>query len=90
MQPFRLELSQRFGDPISWFFSNSYMWVSLALFLALPIRKRDAEAECWSRTSRAMACLDRGGRGRRLPDVVDPEAIAVVERPRPDVSLKHP
>ena len=28
-----------FGDPVSWFFSNSYVWVSLALFLVLPIRR---------------------------------------------------
>ena len=27
-----------FGNPISWFFSNSYVWVSLALFIMLPIR----------------------------------------------------
>ncbi|MDT5026092.1 MAG: alpha,2-mannosyltransferase [Micromonosporaceae bacterium] len=27
------------GNPVSWFFSNSYVWVSLALFLVLPIRQ---------------------------------------------------
>jgi alpha-1,2-mannosyltransferase len=31
-----------FGDPVSWFFSNSYVWVSLALFIALPIRQMGA------------------------------------------------
>jgi alpha-1,2-mannosyltransferase len=27
------------GDPVSWLFSNSYVWVSLALFAVLPIRQ---------------------------------------------------
>lgn len=31
-----------FGNPISWLLSNSYVWVSLALFLFLPIRQRCA------------------------------------------------
>lgn len=28
-----------FGNPITWFFSSSYMWISLALLIALPIRQ---------------------------------------------------
>jgi alpha-1,2-mannosyltransferase len=31
---------ERFYSPIGWFFSNSYVWISLALLAALPIRRR--------------------------------------------------
>jgi alpha-1,2-mannosyltransferase len=31
---------ERFYSPIGWFFSNSYVWISIALLAALPIRQR--------------------------------------------------
>jgi alpha-1,2-mannosyltransferase len=31
---------ERFYSPVGWFFSNAYVWISVALLVALPIRQR--------------------------------------------------
>ncbi len=31
---------ERWGNPLTWFLSNSYVWISLALLIALPLRQR--------------------------------------------------
>jgi alpha-1,2-mannosyltransferase len=93
-----------FGNPISWFFSNSYMWVSLALFLFLPIRQRSPVPEAPPPTLASVS-----GEGEAQPDLgqhngrhtgplegvvgadpVEPEAVPMVERPGPSVALENP
>jgi alpha-1,2-mannosyltransferase len=32
--------ADRWGTPVTWFLSNSYVWISLALLIALPLRMR--------------------------------------------------
>jgi alpha-1,2-mannosyltransferase len=76
-----------FGNPITWFFSNSYVWVSLALFLFLPIRQ-GASRPAVAGMAEAETGADHGQHNGRRPgpveDVVSAAAIGL-ETVGPDV-----
>jgi alpha-1,2-mannosyltransferase len=94
-----------FGDPVSWFFSNSYTWVSLALFIALPIRQMGARPAGATGDAGdgsggdAEAESELGQHNGRVPGALDPvdvtgavlaEAVPAVEGQRSGVALEHP
>ena len=88
-----------FGSPVAWFFSNSYVWISIALLLALPIRDPAPALPRWPLRRRRQAVTQLGELDRELagllddkgaPLAVEREPVPLVERPRPGVSLQHP
>jgi alpha-1,2-mannosyltransferase len=88
-----------FGNPINWFFSNSYAWVSLAVLIVLPVRANQTSEPGPAGVSGAegethLRELDRefAGllEGERAPVAVKPEPVPFVEGTRPSVAFEHP
>jgi len=85
------EFNLEWENPVGWFLASAYVWISIALLVALPIRdlraSRDERVPQLGELDRELAgLLDRDRRG--LP--VGSEAVPLVERPRPGVTLQHP
>jgi alpha-1,2-mannosyltransferase len=67
-----------FGDPVSWLLSNSYVWVSLALFLVLPIRRaRSTPPPVSAEADRATD--QTSARGPAVPALAGVDASAEIE-----------
>lgn len=88
-----------FGNPVGWFFSNAYVWISIALLVALPIRTPAPALPDWPLRRRRQPVaqlgeLDRELAGllqdKRAPLAVEAEAVPLVKRPGPEVTLQHP
>jgi alpha-1,2-mannosyltransferase len=84
----------RFGTPVLWFFSNAYVWISIALLLALPVRTRPVSTSAGVEPVANLGEIDRefAGliEGERAPAAVKPKAVPLVEGARPDVAVEHP
>jgi alpha-1,2-mannosyltransferase len=85
------EFNLEWDNPVGWFLASAYVWISIALLVALPIRDRrtlpDERVPQLGELDRDLAGLLDRDRGD-LP--VGSEAAPLVERPRPGVSLQHP
>jgi alpha-1,2-mannosyltransferase len=80
--------NERWDSPIGWFLASSYVWVSIALLVALPIRGRsgagtDGVAHLGELDRELAGLLDRD----RADLAVGGEAAPLVEGPRPGVAL---
>lgn len=97
------DFHEKWGNPLGWFLSNAYVWISIALLVALPIRQRRvassasdssggvARSEGAVQSESHLREFDREFAGlldRDLaPAAVKAEAVPLVERQRPSVSL---
>jgi alpha-1,2-mannosyltransferase len=90
---------EAFSSPVGWFFSNSYVWISIALMAALPIRSPAPALPTWPLRRRRQSVaqlreLDRELAGllddKGAPLAVESEPVPLVKRPGPEVSLQHP
>ncbi|MGE5828549.1 MAG: glycosyltransferase 87 family protein [Micromonosporaceae bacterium] len=85
------EFNERWDNPVGWLLASSYVWVSIALLVALPIRGRrggdtDGVPHLGELDRELAGLLDRD----RADLAVGDESPPLVEGPRPGVTLQHP
>jgi alpha-1,2-mannosyltransferase len=87
------EFHDGYANPIGWVLASSYVWISVALLVALPIRVRK-HAPAGGQGVPQLGEFDRELAGliedEQAPLASQPEPAPLVERPRPGVTLEHP
>lgn len=85
------EFNLKWDNPVGWFLASGYVWISIALLVALPTREGRGSGE---KRVPQLGELDRELAGLLDRDRADlpvgSEAVPLVEGPRPGVSLQHP
>jgi alpha-1,2-mannosyltransferase len=64
---------ERWGNPLTWFLSNSYVWISLALLIALPLRLRQGTPETQPEPQREV---ERSDFDEAMQGLIKNEAVA--------------